>query len=213
MRFQEQPESSDARQEYESLTLAIEDFASDVAKQHRQHINCRRGCFLCCVPPETLFRIEGELVRDAVGGLSEEQRERIRERVEDSERTLCPLLEDGACSIYESRPMICRTQGLPLAQQNGDEAFELDYCRLNFVTVPQDFELERRHILNLDGTNEILARINLKLVNAAGLDPEQDGRVCFAKAAVGRMVGVPTPVSEEAASAQGPQPSSGGAMV
>jgi Fe-S-cluster containining protein len=164
------------------------------------------------VPPETLFRIEGELVRDAVGRLSEKQRERIRERVEDSERTLCPLLEDGACSIYESRPMICRTQGLPLAQQNGDEAFELDYCRLNFVTVPQDFELERRHILNLDGTNEILARINLKLVNAAGLDPEQDGRVCFAKAAVGRMVGVPTPVSKEAASAQGPQPG-GGALV
>ncbi|MBN2492072.1 MAG: YkgJ family cysteine cluster protein [Planctomycetes bacterium] len=200
MQVNEQPETADAHQEYASLTLAIDDFVAEVTRHHRAHIRCRRGCFLCCVPPRSLFRIEGERIRDAVLRLPGDVRARIRARVENPTRMLCPLLEEGVCLVYRDRPILCRTQGMPLAVERDDKAYDVDYCRLNFQGVPRDFEFGRRHILNLDGTNFILASLNLKLVEAAGLDPEEDGRVCFKKAATGRLVGVPTPVSQEEAS-------------
>jgi len=196
----EHSEIRDARQEYDSLTKAIDDFVAEVTAEHPEHVKCRRGCFLCCVPPRSLFRIEGERIRDAVAGLPEEVRERIKARVEDDRRLLCPLLDNGLCTVYEKRPVVCRTQGMPLAVKNGRNSFELDYCRLNFEHVPPGFELLRAHVLNLDGINQILAGVNLKAVRGAGLDPEEDGRVCFRKAALGRLVGVPTPVDEEEAS-------------
>lgn len=44
----------------------------------------------------------------------------------------CPLLgEDGACLIYEQRPMICRTHGLPNIDTSGESFSDL-YCSLNF---------------------------------------------------------------------------------
>ncbi len=57
--------------------------------------------------------------------------ERWTEMPED-DQTPCPLLgEDGACLIYEHRPMICRTHGLPNIDISG-ESFSNLYCSLNF---------------------------------------------------------------------------------
>ncbi len=51
----------------------------------------------------------------------------------EDDPTPCPLLgEDGACLIYEHRPMICRTHGLPNIDVSGERFSEL-YCSLNFV--------------------------------------------------------------------------------
>jgi len=47
----------------------------------------------------------------------------------------CPLLgEDGACLVYEYRPMICRTHGLPNIDDSGESFSDL-YCTLNFVGI------------------------------------------------------------------------------
>jgi Fe-S-cluster containining protein len=44
----------------------------------------------------------------------------------------CPLLgEDGACLVYEHRPMLCRTHGLPNIDDSGESFSDL-YCTLNF---------------------------------------------------------------------------------
>jgi uncharacterized protein len=206
----EQPQGRDALQEYQSLRRAIDDFVVDVTRSHGVHIRCRRGCFLCCVPPETLFRVEGEQIRDAVLRLPEDVRERVRMRVQNRDRMLCPLLEDGQCLVYANRPLICRTQGMPLAVEEDGENFSLNYCPLNFTDVPGGYEVGRRHILNLDGTNTLLASINLKLIRALGLDPTRDGRVLFQAAALGKIVGVPTPLENEEPSEVGEPPGSSG---
>jgi uncharacterized protein len=43
----------------------------------------------------------------------------------------CLFLVNGLCSIYGSRPVICRTHGLPLLSM-GEEEWELNHCVLNF---------------------------------------------------------------------------------
>lgn len=50
----------------------------------------------------------------------------------EDDQTPCPLLgEDGACLVYEQRPMICRTHGLPNIDLSGESFSDL-YCSLNF---------------------------------------------------------------------------------
>jgi Fe-S-cluster containining protein len=49
--------------------------------------------------------------------------------------TACPNLNDrGECLMYEHRPLVCRTFGLPL--RNADEYIG-DVCELNFTDAPQ----------------------------------------------------------------------------
>ena len=90
-------------------------------------VACARGCSHCCHnwvdagPAEVLF---------AVGTMSPGQRTRAREAVEQAcgrtgglsfgERTetmtACPLLENHACTIYETRPVVCRAAASANAQ-------------------------------------------------------------------------------------------------
>lgn len=50
----------------------------------------------------------------------------------ENDQIPCPLLgEDGACLVYEHRPMICRTHGLPNIDDSGESFSDL-YCTLNF---------------------------------------------------------------------------------
>ncbi|MEZ5398064.1 MAG: hypothetical protein R2729_00260 [Bryobacteraceae bacterium] len=48
----------------------------------------------------------------------------------EGSRLACPALEDGACAIYEHRPLICRKFGIPL--WNPDRPGRVYACELNF---------------------------------------------------------------------------------
>jgi Fe-S-cluster containining protein len=91
-------------------------------------IACAKGCSYCCygfvgvVPPEA-FRI-AEAVRAGEAGTLDAETVRARaqplrglgprERV--GRKLPCPLLADGMCSVYASRPLVCRqTTSLSLA--------------------------------------------------------------------------------------------------
>ncbi|HEX8152771.1 MAG TPA: YkgJ family cysteine cluster protein, partial [Thermoanaerobaculia bacterium] len=53
--------------------------------------------------------------------------------------TPCPNLdEQGACMIYEDRPLVCRTFGLPLRDA---EKYLGDVCELNFTAAGDDQKL------------------------------------------------------------------------
>lgn len=83
-------------------------------------IACARGCSYCCygfvgvLPPEA-FRV-AEAVRSGPGGSSAAEAVRARaqplrglnpdERI--GARLPCPMLVDGACSVYAVRPLVCR---------------------------------------------------------------------------------------------------------
>jgi uncharacterized protein len=50
----------------------------------------------------------------------------------------CIFLKVHAYTIYESRPLICRTHGLPLLYTNEDGEWELSNCELN----SKDYDFE-----------------------------------------------------------------------
>lgn len=99
-----------------------------VAGLHGVRLHCRLGCCSCCVDELTVFEVEAEQIRRRYGSL-------LRDTRPHSEGACAFLDEDGACRIYEHRPYVCRTQGLPLRwieEGPEDELYEMrDVCPMN----------------------------------------------------------------------------------
>lgn len=129
--------------------------------QHSSHMKCKAGCDLCCMDygilPVEFFSILDELKTGKF------QKVALKETPEDENS--CPFLQNHVCAIYKSRPVICRTHGLPLLFTNEDGEWQLSACELNFTqfnfekfttenTYPQDKYNSKLFLLNRDFINE-----------------------------------------------------------
>jgi Fe-S-cluster containining protein len=140
-----------------------EHFTQAVARTPDQFA-CRPGCESCCHQRFSVFEVEAGPIREALAQLAHtnpEARRRIRERGEDSGLRECALLLDGRCTVYEQRPLICRSHGLPIGVRESDEpgsALRLDHCPLNFHgREHSDRDIPRASVLVLDAINQPLA--------------------------------------------------------
>ena len=105
---------------------------------HGDHIHCRPGCTDCCYHVFSITGIEAERISAALQGLRPEVLESLEERAREyiearllrGTRLPCPALEDGVCSIYEYRPLMCHKFGMPL--YNPDKPGRIFACELNF---------------------------------------------------------------------------------
>src|SRR5205085_2454277 len=127
-------------EQYQQLIREADQLTAQLSARYGAHLVCRAGCSGCCHHHLSVFEVEAAAVREAVAALSTEMRERIgqqarevRGRERRGEPVACPLLVNDRCSIYSSRPLICRTQGLPLLIETEDGSQEVDFCSLNFT--------------------------------------------------------------------------------
>jgi Fe-S-cluster containining protein len=155
---------------YRRILDRADEFFRSVADSQPQNLQCGRGCSLCCYG---LFEIgSGDVPIIAVGleKLHPMRRKKIIRRAVDIiassahpnlrecspiekekffDRTAsvpCPNLdENGACMIYESRPLVCRTFGLPLRER---ERYIGDVCELNFTEASSEQKMTAAWDLN-----------------------------------------------------------------
>lgn len=101
--------------------------AESLSELHSARLNCRKGCSSCCVDEITVFRVEADHIR--------ERHAHLLESGVPHPPGACAFLDDeGACRIYEDRPYVCRTQGLPLRwfdELEGQTVEFRDICPLN----------------------------------------------------------------------------------
>jgi len=168
---------------YQQLIEEVDRLSARLAARYGAHLTCRAGCSGCCHHHLSIFEVEAAAVREAVRALPAETRERlrqqaceVREREAREEPVACPLLVDERCAVYEARPVICRTQGLPLLIKidGGDQ--EVDFCPLNFTSPGATDELDEDHLVPLDLLNLKLAMANLNHCRAAGLEIAESGQ-------------------------------------
>jgi Fe-S-cluster containining protein len=149
-----------ADETYKRILNRADEFFNSVMGSQPQNLQCGRGCSLCCyglfeigsgdVPViaeglETLHpQRRKKIIRRAVQIIADSRHPNLREcspieKEQFFSRTAsvpCPNLNDtGECMIYESRPLVCRTFGLPLRE---DERYIGDVCELNFNDAPAE---------------------------------------------------------------------------
>jgi hypothetical protein len=119
---------AEARQRLEILHQEVEDQVAVVTAALPGPLACRRGCDDCCVDDLTVFGVEADLIRYHYADLLASAAPRAV--------GACAFLDStGACRVYDHRPYVCRTQGLPLSWQDvdadGAEVQMRDICPLN----------------------------------------------------------------------------------
>jgi uncharacterized protein len=113
---------------YRKLRQKVDAISMELSEKHARHLQCKKGCDLCCMDysilPVEFYSILEELKSR---GFKTENLQLNKKKDED-----CIFLKNHVCTIYESRPLICRTHGLPLLYTNNNGDWELSTCELNF---------------------------------------------------------------------------------
>ncbi len=130
----------------------VDYLCKEIHKIHSVHLSCKNGCSTCCMN-FSIFPLEFIAIKSFLTDQTPEIGDTIPEEA-------CPFLVNNSCTIYQHRPIICRTQGLPLLF-TGEEGWELSACELNFThfdfsefnlqnTFPQDKFNSKLYLLNKD---------------------------------------------------------------
>jgi hypothetical protein len=168
---------------YGQLTSKVDAFASKVHAERAGDMRCAPGCAACCHAELTVCAVEADRVRDGLAALSADARARIVARADAPEIDggACVMLEEARCAIYAHRPLVCRTQGLPLAYPPGfvpanavrakdARGHDVVWCPLNFEGDPPRPD----DVLDAGRVDEMLGLVN----RLAGTDATRsDGRV------------------------------------
>jgi Fe-S-cluster containining protein len=141
-------------QTYTCILDRADAFFRTVAEAQPQNLQCGRGCSLCCYGLFEIGSGDVPLIAEGLSQLNPMRRKMIIRRAQEivtssqhpalrecspaekndffnrTASTACPNLnERGECLIYEHRPLVCRTFGLPLRDA---ESYIGDICELNF---------------------------------------------------------------------------------
>lgn len=106
----------------------IGDRVSELTTIHAERLHCGRGCCDCCIDDVTVSDIEAINIRSSYPDMLA--------TTAPHPVGACAFLDNkGQCRIYDARPYVCRTQGLPLhwIVELDDETFAAmrDICPIN----------------------------------------------------------------------------------
>ena len=143
--------------QYSSLKTTATEWQAEFTRQKSQYgpkIQCRLGCTDCCHHLFRITELEAAYISRGIKVLTPELRRKIEERARNYQearkrlladhsvpdawgtlpqpgmRLACPALEEGACQIYEHRPLVCRKYGIALF--NPQKPGRIFACELNF---------------------------------------------------------------------------------
>lgn len=147
------------------LYLKVGDFEAGISSTAKSLSNCKNGCSRCCYVDLSVFEVEANNIKTWFEKLPETKKDELKEvwksplsemlNFHEQMTPSCPFLHKESCTIYEARPLICRTQGLALKFKDQTEEL-LDICPLNEEMLDV---LSGKEILNLDLLNLILSQL------------------------------------------------------
>ena len=131
---------------WRTLAARADQFFDQVFAGHGARMLCGPGCDACCQQDLAVLPLEALAILAGLERMPSEERRPLRQAARDGAPP-CPLLRpgDGRCALYEHRPIICRTHGLPvLYREEGREEGSLSVCHLNFTDgdVPGEIVLD-----------------------------------------------------------------------
>lgn len=149
---------------YKQLIARIDALCNSIAATLGEQITCSPGCSSCCTSI-TVFPVEAAAMRETLKKLPKQNAEEIRRHIsEHAEDERCPLLFHNQCLLYEARPIICRTHGLPITYTS-DGQRSSDCCPLNLTETES---VSGSSVVDLDKLNTLLVAVNSIYLSQSG---------------------------------------------
>ena len=158
--------------EYLAARDKIDDAARAIAERRQADLACKPGCHSCCVGGLSILSVEAFALQEHVDahGLSSPP---------SPPPGGCAFLDrGGACTVYEARPFVCRTHGLPLRmprETSGERPAQrrtlrvlddTEVCELNFTKRTPAAE----DVLDAERISALLLVVEQRFRAAAGLE-------------------------------------------
>ncbi len=152
---------------YHQVLETLDKQSGQLFEEFADDIQCKKGCSGCCVNGFKVRYIEGINLLQGFAQAQPEVAAQIIENLENKnqenkEKTVCPLLINGACSLYNHRPSLCRAFGIIIQM---DET--LASCDLNFKKPAQGERPLKK--LNISPYYDILDELSQSLWEAQPL--------------------------------------------
>ena len=149
--------------DYQTLIAEVDRRCRQIRHKYAEHIACVKGCAgNCCRIHISILPVEAVSFARALQKLP---REKVRHIQQKARRINtfgpCPLLEGGACLIYDSRAIICRTHGLPISSEYRGHR-SIGFCQKNFQNLPS---IPDDDVIDLAYLNGALATVNDRFVS------------------------------------------------
>lgn len=205
------PGGDERLRDYGALRDRVDAFAAAVGQARAADMACRAGCAGCCQGGLSVSAVEAAAIARHIAGLPGLDRQALSLRAqtlqtqtmnstspnhgqaatdpaEESDATdRCVMLRrDDTCAIYAARPLVCRTQGLPLSyaadlvplqavRWRGQDGRAIVCCPLNFAGDGDGDERgrvpTRAEILDAERVDLLLATLNQRYAAAVGQAP------------------------------------------
>ncbi len=169
----------------ERVHAVVDELTHPITASHGARLRCKSGCNACCSDALTVYAIEAAVIQ--------RHHAELLETGDPASEGACAFLDDtGACRIYEHRPYVCRTQGLPLRWLERDEIDDSpvearDVCPLNADGGPPLEELAAEECWTLGPFEERLGKRQAVVDGIEACEPREPRRVAlrslFARAA------------------------------
>ena len=145
--------------QYNKFIISITESTKNLESIHKNNITCHKGCDSCCINL-TVFPIEFFAIKEKI-----HQNKFKLSQVQFDSKASCGFLKDSICQIYEYRPLICRTHGLPIVFLNenddGSEEWNVTFCDKNFTDKKsKETIFDDTNTLNLEEINSKLFSLN-----------------------------------------------------
>jgi uncharacterized protein len=164
-------ENSEMLLQYVELMREVDAAVHTLEGLHKNHLQCQPGCCSCCTISSVL-PLEAAALNMAIARLDKKVKMIIRDQRQGE---VCPLLVDCRCAVYQARPLICRTHGLPIAYVDYErQAIEVSVCPLNFTA---DYQFAQEELLFIDTFNARLAQFNNEYCKHSGIS--NTGRIAI----------------------------------
>jgi hypothetical protein len=162
-----------------ALFAKVDAFAARVQAAHGDQMACRPGCDGCCRARLSVTPLEAEAIRALLAKLHEPARASLRARAQAilagpdapaSEVRCVALDEDGRCAIYEARPLVCRSHGVPIRTRDPRGLPVVSACALNFVA-RGPAAVPAADVLDQETLSTVLFALDAALAQARGGRP------------------------------------------
>jgi len=154
---------------YKSLRGDIEAFCNQLTQVHVNSLECKKGCCTCCVNL-SVYPVEFHALKQ----IAENKNELKNISWDDNES--CGFLKNNKCQMYEIRPIICMTHGLPiLFLEEESNKYNVSHCELNFIDETTKFN--ENNTIPLDQINEKLYLINKRFISENNLKLTAEERI------------------------------------